>query len=100
MRVWPLSATAAFCSGVGPESIFTRSCINEAQKDVEGTVELKLYKGNVDILGRTSEKSLYDEELVSMDVEGAYDPRNAGGFIKISALRLRENARLRGAPTN
>eukprot|EP00038_Savillea_parva_P006947 m.166869 g.166869 ORF g.166869 m.166869 type:complete len:416 (-) comp12753_c0_seq1:99-1346(-) len=79
-----------------PESTFTRKCIADTQADVEGVVELSLYKGNVDILGRKSPKSLYDQELVSMDVEGEFDPRNSTGFIKVNALRLREVARLRG----
>lgn len=79
-----------------PESTFTRECISQTQEHVEGVVELELYKGNVNILGRSSAKTLYDEELVSMDVEGEYDPRNSTGFIKVNALRLRENARLRG----
>jgi len=79
-----------------PESTLTRSCIKQTQEHVEGTVEIALYKGNITILGRKSPKSLYDQELVSMDVEGGYDPNNSTGFIKVNALRLRENARLRG----
>lgn len=79
-----------------PESTFTRKCIADTQTNVEGVVEVSLYKGNVKILGRKSPKSLYDQELVSMDVEGEFDPRNSTGFIKVNALRLRENARLRG----
>jgi argininosuccinate synthase len=79
-----------------PESTLTRSCISQTQEHVEGTVEIALYKGNITILGRKSPKSLYDQELVSMDVEGGYDPNNSTGFIKVNALRLRENARHRG----
>jgi len=92
--------TAQIYNGLwwSPECTFTRNCIGNTQTDVEGTVEIELYKGNITILGRSSPKSLYDEELVSMDVEGDYDPRNAAGFIKIASLRLRENVRLRGAP--
>eukprot|EP00040_Diaphanoeca_grandis_P035241 m.221052 g.221052 ORF g.221052 m.221052 type:complete len:418 (+) comp33336_c1_seq1:104-1357(+) len=76
-----------------PESELTRKCIAHTQEHVEGTVELELYKGNITILGRRSEKSLYDEELVSMDVEGSYDPQHSTGFIAVNALRLKENAR-------
>eukprot|EP00041_Stephanoeca_diplocostata_P006591 m.89508 g.89508 ORF g.89508 m.89508 type:complete len:414 (-) comp16441_c0_seq1:132-1373(-) len=79
-----------------PESKLIRKFISDTQEHVEGVVELALYKGNITILGRKSPKSLYDAELVSMDVEGDYDPRNSTGFIKVNALRLRENARLRG----
>ena len=81
-----------------PECQFVRKCIADSQAKVEGTVELELYKGNITILGRSSPSSLYDEELVSMDVEGEYDPRHAEGFIKINALRLKEMCRLRGQP--
>uniref|UniRef100_A0A9J7ZZD3 Argininosuccinate synthase n=1 Tax=Cyprinus carpio carpio TaxID=630221 RepID=A0A9J7ZZD3_CYPCA len=58
---------------------------------------LSVFKGQVYILGRESPKSLYNEELVSMDVQGDYDPCDASGFIKINAVRLREHNRLQGA---
>uniref|UniRef100_A0A8C8GA85 Argininosuccinate synthase n=1 Tax=Oncorhynchus tshawytscha TaxID=74940 RepID=A0A8C8GA85_ONCTS len=57
---------------------------------------LSVFKGQVYILGRESPKSLYNEELVSMDVQGDYDPCDASGFIKINAVRLREHHRLQG----
>lgn len=78
-----------------PECEFTRSCIAKSQENVEGTVTLKIYKGNVNVLGRKSPLSLYNEELVSMNVQGDYEPMDAGGFIKINALRLQEYQRLR-----
>lgn len=78
-----------------PECEFTRSCIQKSQDGVTGTVKVKIYKGGVYVLGRSSPMSLYNEELVSMDVQGDYDPIDAGGFIKINALRLREYQRLR-----
>lgn len=81
-----------------PECNFVRKAIADSQKDVEGVVEMRLFKGHTYILGRSSDKSLYDQNLVSMDVEGEYDPKTAEGFIKVNALRLREMARLRGAP--
>lgn len=64
-----------------PECTFTRQAIALTQTHIEGTVDLQLYKGNVIILARHSSKSLYDEQLVSMDVEGSYDPRDAAGGI-------------------
>ena len=61
-----------------------------SRKNTEGTVKLKLYKGNVIVTGRESEKSLYDDALVTFeDDEGAYDQRDAKGFIRLNALRLR-----------
>lgn len=62
-----------------PEASFTRRCIADAQKDVDGVVTLKLYRGHTYVVARKSTKSLYDAELVSMDVEGDYDPRDAEG---------------------
>lgn len=70
-----------------PECEFTRSCIQKSQDHVTGSVTVKLYKGGVYILGRESPLSLYNAELVSMDVQGDYEPTDAGGFIKINALR-------------
>uniref|UniRef100_A0A0B6YTL1 Argininosuccinate synthase n=2 Tax=Arion vulgaris TaxID=1028688 RepID=A0A0B6YTL1_9EUPU len=78
-----------------PECEFTRFCITKSQEHVEGVVSLKLYKGGVYVLGRRSDLSLYNKDLVSMNVQGDYEPTDAGGFIKVNALRLREYARLR-----
>ncbi|XP_034301726.2 argininosuccinate synthase isoform X1 [Magallana gigas] len=78
-----------------PECEFTRSCIQKSQDHVTGSVTVKLYKGGVYILGRESPLALYNAELVSMDVQGDYEPTDAGGFIKINALRLQEYCRLR-----
>lgn len=78
-----------------PECEFTRSCIQKSQDHVTGSVTVKLYKGGVYISGRESPLSLYNAELVSMDVQGDYEPTDAGGFIKINALRLQEYCRLR-----
>ncbi|XP_046906927.1 argininosuccinate synthase isoform X2 [Hypomesus transpacificus] len=80
-----------------PECEFVRYCIEKSQESVEGRVQLSVFKGQVYILGRQSPKSLYNEELVSMDVQGDYDPCDASGFIKINAVRLREHHRLQGA---
>ncbi|XP_016115886.1 argininosuccinate synthase [Sinocyclocheilus grahami] len=80
-----------------PECEFVRHCIDKSQESVEGRVQLSVFKGQVYILGRESPKSLYNEELVSMDVQGDYDPCDASGFIRINAVRLREHNRLQGA---
>ncbi|KAK2174261.1 hypothetical protein NP493_815g02000 [Ridgeia piscesae] len=77
-----------------PECQFTRFCIGKSQENVEGTVTLSLYKGGVYILGRKSPFSLYNQDLVSMDVQGDYNPVDAGGFIKVNALRLKEYRRV------
>ncbi|XP_064121403.1 argininosuccinate synthase-like [Macrobrachium nipponense] len=78
-----------------PEFEFTHKCIQESQKNVTGSVTLKIYKGQVYILGRHAPVSLYNEELVSMDVQGEYEPMDARGFINISALRLKEHQRVK-----
>ncbi|XP_062269299.1 argininosuccinate synthase [Platichthys flesus] len=79
-----------------PEGEFVQHCIAKSQENVEGRVQLSVFKGQVYILGRESPKSLYNEELVSMDVQGDYDPCDASGFIRINAVRLREHHRLQG----
>jgi argininosuccinate synthase len=81
-----------------PEREMLQALIDKSQEDVEGTVRLKLYKGNVIVTGRKSPKSLYDESLVTFeDDAGAYDQKDAEGFIKLNALRLRALARRRNA---
>lgn len=77
-----------------PECEFVRHCIATSQEFVEGKVQLYVFKGNVYILGRESPKSLYNEELVSMNTQGDYNPCDASGFIKINSLRLKEYHRL------
>ena len=73
-----------------PEREMLQAAIDHSQKDVEGKVRLKLYKGNVIVTGRESEKSLYSDQLVTFeDDQGAYDQKDAAGFIKLNALRLR-----------
>ncbi|XP_053656210.2 argininosuccinate synthase isoform X2 [Cherax quadricarinatus] len=78
-----------------PEFEYTRSCIENCQLTVTGSVDLKVYKGNVYVLGREAPVSLYNQELVSMDVQGDYDPIDARGFIRINAVRLREHQRIK-----
>jgi len=73
-----------------PEREMLQALIDKSQADVEGEVRLKLYKGNVIVTGRRSPKSLYRNDLVTFeDDRGAYDPKDAEGFIRLNALRLR-----------
>jgi len=74
-----------------PEREMLQALIDTSQQRVNGTVRLKLYKGSVDVVGRWSEHdSLYSEQHVTFeDDQGAYDQKDAAGFIKINALRLR-----------
>ena len=73
-----------------PEREMLQAAIDQSQQHVEGKVRLKLYKGNVIVAGRQSDKSLYSEELVTFeDDRGAYDKKDAHGFIRLNALRLR-----------
>ena len=76
-----------------PEMAVLRVLMDKAQEHVSGKVYLKLYKGNVIIQGRESDESIYDEEIASMDVHGGYDQKDAFGFIKLNALRLKASAR-------
>ncbi len=77
-----------------PEREMLQAAIDASQARVNGQVRIKLYKGNVAIIGRSSPDSLYDQDLVTFE-EGAvaYDHRDASGFIKLNALRLRVTAR-------
>ncbi|KAG5891758.1 hypothetical protein JTB14_012492 [Gonioctena quinquepunctata] len=73
-----------------PEAEYVRKCISLAEETVNGAVNLDIYKGNVTVLGRSSETSLYNEDLVSMDKHSSFVPSDATGFINIHALRLKE----------
>ncbi|MET1415857.1 argininosuccinate synthase [Roseibium sp. HPY-6] len=77
-----------------PEREMLQALIDKSQEHVTGSVRLKLYKGNVILVGRSSPYSLYSEELVTFeDDQGAYDQKDAAGFIKLNALRLRTLAK-------
>jgi argininosuccinate synthase len=77
-----------------PEREMLQAAIDKSQAHVEGEVSLCLYKGNVIVTGRTSPKSLYSSSLVTFeDDKGAYDQKDAEGFIRLNALRLRTLAR-------
>ena len=86
-----------------PEREMLQALIDKSQTHVTGTVRLKLYKGSCFVIGRRSPLSLYDQDLVTFE-EGAvaYDHRDAAGFIKLNALRLRtlgkRDARAKAAP--
>ncbi|CAA2143389.1 argininosuccinate synthase [Hyphomicrobium sp. ghe19] len=73
-----------------PEREMLQALIDKSQENVEGEVTLELYKGNVIVIGRASPKTLYSPTLVTFeDDKGAYDQKDAEGFIKLNALRLR-----------
>jgi len=75
-----------------PERVMLQQAIDASQVCVNGDVRLKLYKGNVEVVGRRSDDSMFDERLCTFeDDEGAYDQKDASGFIKLNALRLRMN---------
>jgi len=72
-----------------PEMEFLMAAVEKSQENVDGKVLITLYKGNVIVTGRESKKSLYDEDIASMDKLGGYDQEDAKGFIKLNALRLK-----------
>ncbi len=73
-----------------PERVMMQKAIDATQKRVNGQVRLALYKGNVIVIGRQSPNSLYDEDLATFESSN-YDQRDAEGFIKLNALRLKKN---------
>ena len=76
-----------------PEREMLQAAIDKTQETVNGTVRLKLYKGGITVVGRKSEDSLFSEKIATFeDDEGAYDQKDAAGFIKLNALRLRLKA--------
>ena len=73
-----------------PEREAIQALIDQSQKFVSGRVRLKLYKGNVIVVGRESDNSLFDEDIATFEEDaGSYDQRDAEGFIKLNALRMR-----------
>jgi argininosuccinate synthase len=77
-----------------PETELMRRMIDETQRDVTGEVRLKLYRGNVIVAGRRAARSLYNERLVTFEADTVYNQRDAEGFIKLNALRLRSLAQV------
>ncbi len=80
-----------------PERDMLQALIDKSQEHVEGTVRLKLYKGHVRVVGRKSPKSLYSLAHVTFEADQVYDQRDAQGFIRLNALRLRLAKALRGS---
>ena len=73
-----------------PEREVMQTMIDQSQQVVDGQVRLELYKGDVTVLGRRSGNSLYDETIATFEDDGgAYQQRDAEGFIKLNALRMR-----------
>ena len=82
-----------------PEREMLQAAIDRCADSVNGTVRVKLYKGNVDVVGRKSDQSLYNATIASFEDDGgAYDQKDAAGFIKLQALRLRTLGTQRGVP--
>ena len=80
-----------------PEREALQALIDKSQETVTGSVRLKLYKGNLITVGRSSPLSLYDEDIASMEgTQSDYQPEDAGGFIRLHAQRLRERYRKQG----
>ncbi len=79
-----------------PEREALQELINNTQKNVEGTVRLKLYKGNVDVVGRKSPKSLFSPEFATFEEDSVYNQKDAEGFIKLNALRFIIEGYVRG----
>lgn len=78
-----------------PEFELMRKTIDETQTNVTGDVRLKLYRGNVIVVGRRSPYSLYSEKLATFETDSIYNQHDAEGFIKLSALRLRQRKKAR-----
>lgn len=72
-----------------PERQLLQNLIDDTQKNVTGTVRVKLYKGNVTVVGRKSEKSLFNPQFATFEQDSVYHQADAEGFIKLNALRLR-----------
>lgn len=79
-----------------PEFELLMTTMDKAQETVNGTVQVQLFKGQAYPVARTSPNALYDPAQSSMDEEGGYDQKDAAGFIKINAVRLRNNTKVRG----
>ena len=78
-----------------PEREMLQALIDKSQENVEGSVTMKLYKGSATVVSRKSLKSLYSEAHVTFEEDSVYDQKDAAGFIKLNALRLRIGARVK-----
>jgi argininosuccinate synthase len=79
-----------------PERQAIQTMIDQVSKNVSGTVRLKLFKGSVSVVGRKSDRSLYRLDYVTFEEDGVYNQRDAEGFIKLNALRMRLAKMARG----
>jgi argininosuccinate synthase len=79
-----------------PEFELLMTTMDKAQEPVNGEVQVQLFKGVAYPVARTSPNALYDPKQSSMDEAGDYDQKDADGFIKINAVRLRNNTKVRG----
>lgn len=80
-----------------PEAEYVRGCLVASQRNVTGKVVLEIFKGHVMAVSRESIKSVYNQELASMDVHGTLSPYAASGFIEVNAMRLKEHHRVFGS---
>lgn len=80
-----------------PEAEYVRSCLVASQRNVTGKVVLEIFKGHAMAVSRESIKSVYNQELASMDVHGSLSPYAATGFIEVNAMRLKEHHRVFGS---
>jgi argininosuccinate synthase len=71
-----------------PEREMLQAAIDNSQENVSGTVKLKLYKGNIMVVGRTSPNTLFDEAFCTFEEDEVYNQKDAEGFIKLNALRF------------
>ncbi len=85
-----------------PERLALQALVTESQKNVTGTIRVKLYKGNIMTAGRKSPVSLYNPHIATMEADPtkAYDQSDATGFIRLNALRLKVDARVNGKKSN
>lgn len=72
-----------------PEREMLQALIDESQKRVNGSVKLEIYKGNVVVVGRKSDDSLYSKDIATFEEDDVFDQKDAEGFIKLNALRLK-----------
>jgi len=79
-----------------PEMKILQSMIDLTQKKVSGVVRLELYKGNCVVLGRKSEESLYSKDFATFEDDDVYSQKDAEGFIRLNALRLRIQKMING----
>jgi argininosuccinate synthase len=82
-----------------PERLALQALVNESQKNVSGTVRVKLYKGGIYAAGRKSAQSLYNPHIATMEADPtkAYNQDDATGFIRLNGLRLKVNSKVNGA---